>query len=82
MISVTLAKEDSRFTMHRGRNRYRYRNRNYRSPRADTESDPDPDNCRPVGMEDLGYTVIGFTAKEDRDNKIAQYHHIFGREFL
>jgi very-short-patch-repair endonuclease len=31
-------------------------------------------------MEDLGYTVIRFAAKQDWDSKFGQYPHIFGRE--
>jgi len=38
------------------------------------------DQAQTNSMEDLGYTVIRFSAKEDWDAKIAQYPHIFGRE--
>ncbi|HYK89191.1 MAG TPA: DEAD/DEAH box helicase [Acidobacteriota bacterium] len=38
------------------------------------------DQAQTDSMEDLGYTVIRFTAREDWDAKIAQYPHIFGKE--
>ncbi|MGA2261930.1 MAG: DUF559 domain-containing protein, partial [Acidobacteriota bacterium] len=38
------------------------------------------DQAQTDALEDLGYTVIRFAAKEDWDAKIAQYPHIFGRE--
>ncbi len=38
------------------------------------------DQAQTNSMEDLGFTVIRFSDKEDWDAKIAQYPHIFGRE--
>jgi very-short-patch-repair endonuclease len=38
------------------------------------------DQAQTDSMEDLGYTVIRFSAREDWDARIAQYPHIFGKE--
>jgi very-short-patch-repair endonuclease len=38
------------------------------------------DRAQTDDMEDLGYTVIRFAAKEDWNAKIAQYPHIFGKK--